>query len=119
MFQTKDGILFDRKENAELHERYLDLLDEVKQLRNIDEGYYCETQEDFDLLINWFAYSDPYYDYDSDLYKPNYHNYSEYSFMGADWYFFRREVEDDYDYYYVETLSELKNQWDKFYDQFN
>ena len=26
MFQTKDGILFDRKENAELHERYLDLL---------------------------------------------------------------------------------------------
>lgn len=117
-FKTSDGEVYDRKDKAELHEQFLVIAEKVKKLKSVGDAYYCATQEDFDSVVDVKAYGDPYYDFYSKSYKPRY-EYSKSSFKGADWYFFEWEYQDNAaDDYWVETLSEKKAEWDKFYKQF-
>lgn len=94
-YETSDGQTYDRKDRAELHEKAMEFKAKVDLLKYIDGAYYCKTQEDFDAIVDWYAYRNPYYDcYKSYMYKPHY-NYSKSSFKGADWYFFEYEYNDN------------------------
>lgn len=116
-FKTSDGQVYDRRDRAELHERALELAKKVGELKYIDGAYYCKTQEDFDAVVDCYAYHSPSYDSNANQYKPGYH-YSKSDFYGEDWYFFYHENDDYADEYWVESLSEKKADWDAFYNQF-
>lgn len=117
-FQTSDGEVYDRKDVAELYEQLLVIEEKVNKLKYVNGAYYCKTQEDFDSIVDAKAYGNPYYDFNSNSYKPRY-EYSKSSFKGADWYFFKWEYQDNAaDYYWIETLSEKKTEWEEFYRQF-
>ncbi len=117
-YKTSDGEIYEEKDRAELHENALKFERKVKDLKCVNGAYYCETQEDFDAIVDWKAYSRPYYDFHSSSYKPRY-EYSKKTFKGPDWYFFQWEPQDDNaDDYWVETLSEKKAEWEEFYNQF-
>lgn len=118
-YKTSDGKIHDRKDRAELHEQYLIAKEKVDKLKRVDGAYYCETQEDFDAIVDKHAYAFPIWDYKTESgYIPNSH-YNKKEFNGADWYFFECERRDeDADRYWVESLSEKKAEWDEFYSQF-
>ena len=117
-YETSDGKTFERKDRAEIHEKYMGFREKVKLLKNIGNAYYCKTQEDFDVIVDWYAHQDPYYDFNNSTYKPRY-EYSKSNFEGEDWYFFEWEYQDNAaDDYWVETLSQKKAEWEEFYNQF-
>lgn len=117
-YETSDGSKFDRKDRAELYEKWLEFKKRVGKLKCKDIAYYCRTQEDFDAVVDYHAYIEPYYSFSENTYKPRY-EYSKSSFKGADWYFFEWEYNDNAaDDYWVESLSEKKAEWEEFYKQF-
>lgn len=117
-YETIDGKTFDRKDCAEIHEKYLELNKQAKSIKYIDGAYYCKTQEDFNTIVDMKAYCNPYYSFKDNIYKPHY-NYSKTDFKGEDWYFFEWRYQDDAaDDYWVETLSQKKTEWENFYNQF-
>lgn len=117
-FKTSDREVFDRKDRAELHEQFLIFAERVDKLKHVGGAYYCETQEEFDAIVDMHAYAYPFWDFCSSTYKPDY-CYSKKGYKGSDWYFFKHEYQNDApDYYWVETLSEMKTEWEEFYSQF-
>ena len=117
-YETSDGKTFNRKDLAEIHEKWLELKEKEKSIKYIGNAYYCKTQEDFDTIVDMKAYGNPYYSFADSSYEPHY-NYSKSSFKGEDWYFFEWEYQADAaDDYWVETLSEKKAEWEEFYNQF-
>ena len=121
-YKTSDGQTYNRKDEAELHEQYLIAKEKVDKLKRVGGAYYCETQEDFDAIVDMMNYRSPiwFYPYGERFgqYKPASH-YSKNGFRDSDWYFFNYEYQsDDADRYWVESLSEKKAEWDEFYSQF-
>ena len=117
-FKTSDGNVYNRKDEAELHEQYITFAEKVKKLKYVYDAYYCETQEDFDSIVDMTAYVAPIYVYGSNTYVPDY-CYNKSDFKGPDWYFFEYEHQDNAaDDYWVESLSEKKAEWDEFYNRF-
>ena len=117
-FKTSDGVMHDRRDRAELHERALELAEKLRSLKSVADAYYCKSQEEFDAIVDYYAYHNPSYDFYIDKYKPNY-NYSKSDFKGPDWYFFHYQYNNDAaDDYWVETLNEKKAEWEAFYSRF-
>ena len=83
-YKTSDGDIFKRKENAEFHEKTLQLNEKMRRLKSYKCAYYCKAQEDFDLLLDWLAYN--YCDFKDGLLNPCY-LYNKTEFRGVDWYF--------------------------------
>jgi len=71
-YKTSDDKVFKDKREAEIHEQYLLFREKVNGLNYVGGAYYCETQEDFDLLVDMKAYEFPFYNYNSGRTEPNY-----------------------------------------------
>ena len=84
LYKTSDGEMFRLKENAEFHEKTMQLNEKMRRLKSYKCAYYCKTQEDFDLLLDWLAYN--CCDLKDGLLNPCY-LYAKSEFRGTDWYF--------------------------------
>ena len=106
------------KKEAEIREKYLELKKKIKELKFINGAYYCRSQADFDLVVDYHAHYNPAYNYNTRQVEPRY-EYKKSDYQGPDWYFLRHEFcNEGPDEYWVETLSEKKAEWDEFYEQY-
>ena len=117
-YKTADGAVFNNKTEAEIREKCLEFEKQIKKLKCVDGAYYCGSQADFNLIVDYQAHYSPAYNYYTKQMEPCY-EYKNSDYQGPDWYFFCHEFYNDgLDEYWVETLSEKKAKWDEFYEQY-
>lgn len=102
-----DAKKYKEKEFVQFYEMWLKYKKITALLPRADTAFYCENLQDFDTVVDYFAYgkvkpfSSPYYET-----KPIYH-YSKREFAGPDWYFFYfKEYDYASDFYRIESLTE-------------
>lgn len=84
IYVTDDGKHFTNEQHAEIHEKALELNEKMREIKSYKNAYYCVTQEDFDLLLDWLAHIG--YNEVGDQHVPCYLYGSE-DYKGSDWYF--------------------------------
>lgn len=119
-YTTSDGKVFLSKSEAEVHDGLLKWSDTVRNfgVKNTGGAYHCMTEEEFNAVVNMIAYENYAYNYNERKFTPiNY--YEKYKFSGDDWYFFFHETNMDYpDEYWMETLSQKKQEFADWLKQF-
>ena len=69
-----------------------------------DRAYYIKNISDFTTVVKYLNLC---------------HKFTEKYFCGTDWYFFYCEYDNNYgDRYWVETLTEKKQEWEEYCKQF-
>lgn len=113
VYTCEDGKEFGSRDEAECHEKMLELEKESKRIPQNSEGFYCRTEEDFRKVLDLIAYRNTGFTYLPESgyrYRPVYCFKNE-SFRGPDWYFFCcQENQDSADDYWVETLTSRKKE---------
>lgn len=119
-YTTSDGKVFLSKSEAEVHDGLLKWSDTVRNfgVKNTGGAYHCRTEEEFNAVVNMIAYENYAYDYNERKFiQRNY--YEKYKFSGDDWYFFFHKTNMDYpDEYWMETLSQKKQEFADWLKQF-
>ena len=119
-YTTSDGKVFLRKSEADVHDGLLQWSDAVRNfgVKNTGGAYHCRTEEEFNAVVNMIAYETYAYDCNERKFVPqNY--YENYKFSGDDWYFFFHKSNMDYpDEYWMETLSQKKQEFADWLKQF-
>ena len=119
-YTTSDGKVFDRPDKAEIHEELIGLEQKFKDfgIKTVDEAYFCKTEEELKTVVNLLAYREANFRWPSGKFEP-YFRYQNVEFSGPDWYFFLHETNMDYpDEYWVETLSQKKQEFADWLKQF-
>lgn len=116
VYKTLDGKTFDCERDALVHEEMLIITDKVKKIKTkiIDEdnlicsqAYCVKSLDDFMNIIKYLDLS---------------RRFNKTDYRGRDWYFFYH-CDNYYDYesdkgYWIETLTEKKQEWEEFCRQF-
>lgn len=113
VYKTLDGEIFDCEMDALAHEEWIVLKEKMNKIKSIysdeanliyDTVYYIKNTSDFMTVVKYLNLC---------------HKFTEKDFCGTDWYFFYHEDDNDYgDKYWVETLTEKKQEWEEYCKRF-
>lgn len=113
VYKTLDGEIFDCEMDALAHEEWIVLKEKMNKIKSIysdednliyDTVYYIKNTSDFMTVVKYLNLC---------------HKFTEKDFCGTDWYFFYYEDDNDYgDKYWLETLTEKKQEWEEYCKQF-
>lgn len=113
VYKTSDGEIFDCEKDALTHEKWTVLKEKMNKIKSIysdetnlinDKVYYIKNTSDFMTVVKYLNLC---------------HKFTEKDFCGADWYSFYNEYDNDYgDKYWIETLTEKKQEWEEYCKQF-
>lgn len=113
VYKTLDGEIFDCEMDALAHEEWIVLKEKMNKIKSIysdednliyDTVYYIKNTSDFMTVVKYLNLC---------------HKFTEKDFCGTDWYFFYHEdYNDDGDKYWLETLTEKKQEWEEYCKQF-
>lgn len=113
VYKTLDGEIFDCEMDALAHEEWIVLKEKMNKIKSIysdeanliyDTAYYIKNTSDFMTVVKYLNLC---------------HKFTEKDFCGTDWYFFYHEDDNDYgDKYWVETLTEKKQEWEEYCKRF-
>lgn len=112
VYKTLDGEIFDCEKDALVHEKWTVLKEKMDKIKSIfsdedilihDRAYYIKNTSDFMTVVEYLNLC---------------HKFTEKDFRGTDWYFFYEDDNDYGDRYWVETLTERKQNWEEYCKQF-